>query len=247
MRSFAGSGVSFSQAVLFSATSPLDSKTGIADTPRMIPRSLSLLPIFAVALAMTIAFGCNPSSTPAGALAPTPTGQPPVAEPQDNEPPAPSIDLAAHCHASAEPTTEMPFVVLEVIGGISLEATEEQVRAAFGEPASISVPTANAVAGGLDTSWLYPDRGLTLTFWRMDQQSAPSVSIMELRGSSSEKTIFGIGIGSTVAEVESAYADCLNREDGNAEMLVAGSVYGGVMFEIEAGVVKSIFVGAGAE
>ncbi|MFB6320805.1 hypothetical protein [Saccharicrinis sp. FJH54] len=61
------------------------------------------------------------------------------------------------------------------------------------------------------------------------------------------KTSKGISIGSNYQKVEQAYKDYLNSNFSNAETLVAGSIYGGVIFSFENGEVKSIFIGASAE
>lgn len=61
------------------------------------------------------------------------------------------------------------------------------------------------------------------------------------------KTNKGISIGSNYKEVEQAYKDYLNPDFSNSTSLVAGSIYGGLIFSFENGKVKSIFLGASAE
>jgi hypothetical protein len=61
------------------------------------------------------------------------------------------------------------------------------------------------------------------------------------------RTSKGISIGSSYQEVEQAYKDYMNPEFSNRESIVAGSIYGGVVFSFEKGKVKSVFVGAASE
>ena len=60
------------------------------------------------------------------------------------------------------------------------------------------------------------------------------------------KTKQGIGIGSSVKEVQAAYPNQLNPAVNDTK-LVAGTVYGGIIFGLDGGVVSSIFIGAAAE
>jgi hypothetical protein len=61
-------------------------------------------------------------------------------------------------------------------------------------------------------------------------------------------TARGVRLGSSEAEVKIAYGREFNAEESRAgETFVAGSVYGGVIFEVEKGKVVGIFIGAAAE
>lgn len=61
-------------------------------------------------------------------------------------------------------------------------------------------------------------------------------------------TAAGIRIGSLEADVQEAYAEVRDAENSESgKIFVAGSIYGGIMFEFTAGVVTRIFFGAGAE
>lgn len=61
-------------------------------------------------------------------------------------------------------------------------------------------------------------------------------------------TAGGIRLGSTESEVIKTYRRHYNKEDSAAgSLVVAGSIYGGVTFEISKGKVSQIFIGASAE
>jgi hypothetical protein len=57
----------------------------------------------------------------------------------------------------------------------------------------------------------------------------------------------GIRIGSTEQEVKKVYKKDWNREDSSQDSFVAGSVYGGIIFQFHNGKVNQIFLGAAAE
>jgi hypothetical protein len=61
-------------------------------------------------------------------------------------------------------------------------------------------------------------------------------------------TARGIKIGSSEDDVKNAYAkEKANESSADGKSFTAGSIYGGVMFEIAEGKVSQIFIGAGAE
>jgi hypothetical protein len=61
------------------------------------------------------------------------------------------------------------------------------------------------------------------------------------------KTKRNIGIGNSTEEVQIAYKDLINSKSMNNKTIIAGTIYGGVIFKIEKNIVKSIFIGAGGE
>jgi len=65
---------------------------------------------------------------------------------------------------------------------------------------------------------------------------------------SRKKTSRGIGIGSLQKEVLEAYGAEFNREESLLpDTIIAGSVFGGLVFTMKDGRVESIFIGAAAE
>lgn len=105
------------------------------------------------------------------------------------------------------------------------DATGEHVQSWDSETCGVELSMASEQAGGPKVV-----RAVTIT--------APSTL----------KTLRGIGIGSSEADVVSAYRDL--RDDGasvKGESFVAGSIYGGLIFELHDGKVASVFLGAAAE
>jgi hypothetical protein len=58
----------------------------------------------------------------------------------------------------------------------------------------------------------------------------------------------GIKLGSSAADVQAAYKDLINPGDSHpGEKIVCGTVYGGIIFDLQNDAVSSIFIGAAAE
>jgi hypothetical protein len=96
--------------------------------------------------------------------------------------------------------------------------------------------------------WQYPKEGVTLSMVSEKKGGPQSLERITITSPSRLRTQRGIGIGSTEAEVNAAYGRFRNAGDSRAgELLVAGSVFGGVMFDFQQGRVSRIFIGAAAE
>ncbi|HEY6529204.1 MAG TPA: hypothetical protein VIZ65_10960 [Cellvibrionaceae bacterium] len=102
--------------------------------------------------------------------------------------------------------------------------------------------------GAWHQAWSAKGCGLTLSFSAQDKKSPLRLSDMEIIAPSQLKTERGVGIGSTEAQVRTQYIGQINTEESVAQKtLVLGSMYGGVIFELNKGSVQRIFVGASAE
>ena len=102
--------------------------------------------------------------------------------------------------------------------------------------------------GDYHQAWAAPACGLTLDLSATESSGSQTLTAITLTRPSSWKTARGIGIGSTEAEVMTAYGRDRNAEESQVGSLsVAGSVYGGLLFTFEAGRVTQIFLGAAAE
>jgi hypothetical protein len=71
--------------------------------------------------------------------------------------------------------------------------------------------------------------------------------MIEIKNPCDFKTSKNIFIGSSYKEVMSAYKKYYSEEFSSPDTFVAGSIYGGVMFNFARGKVESIIIGAVAE
>ncbi|HEY5536714.1 MAG TPA: hypothetical protein VIL99_17500 [Ignavibacteria bacterium] len=118
----------------------------------------------------------------------------------------------------------------------------------FGEPEEKSKWIYWGADDSEHQSWYYRSQGLEIDFVK-DDSKTQFVSSVNISIPSNLKTSKGIGIGSTQDEVLNAYRNDINKEESKIDegMIVAGSVYGGLIFEIKNSKVSSIFIGASAE
>ena len=132
----------------------------------------------------------------------------------------------------------------EAVGFLKIGLAAAEVLAGLGEPADKS-PIRIWGADGLEhQKWRYPAKGIEFDMVKRD--GAFLVNMISITTPCEYKTKQGIGIGSSVKEVQAAYPNQLNPAVNDTK-LVAGTVYGGIIFGLDGGVVSSIFIGAAAE
>jgi len=94
----------------------------------------------------------------------------------------------------------------------------------------------------------FKSAGITLSLVSKSKGSAQSVESITAVAPCRLATAAGIRLGSTESEVIKAYRRHHNKEDSTpGTLVVAGSIYGGITFEIKSGKVSQIFIGASAE
>jgi hypothetical protein len=132
----------------------------------------------------------------------------------------------------------------EAVGFLKIGLAAAEVLAGLGEPADKS-PIRIWGADGLEhQKWRYPAKGIEFDMVKRD--GAFLVNMISITTPCEYKTKQGIGIGSSAKEVQAAYPNQLNPAVNDTK-LVAGTVYGGIIFGMEGGAVSSIFIGAAAE
>ena len=132
----------------------------------------------------------------------------------------------------------------EAVGFLKIGLAASEVLAGLGEPTDKS-PSRIWGADGLEhQKWRYPAKGIEFDMVKRD--GAFLVNMISITTPCDYKTKQGIGIGSPAKEVQAAYPNQLNPAV-NGTKLVAGTVYGGIIFGLDGGVVSSIFIGAAAE
>jgi hypothetical protein len=125
---------------------------------------------------------------------------------------------------------------------------DKDVIKKLGEPEEKSEALVWGADGLEHQTWYYKAKGIELDFIR-DEDNNQTVKSIRISSPCSLKTSRNIGIDSTKKEVLDAYKNEINQEDSSKDLssIVAGTVYGGVIFHLENDRVSSFFVGAAAE
>jgi hypothetical protein len=99
--------------------------------------------------------------------------------------------------------------------------------------------------------WEYPKLGISLGLAADTKKGAQTINTLSISAPCAYKTKRGMGLGSTLDELKSAYQNAMSKDDlarNDPEgSYIAGSVYGGISFQLKGGKVASIFMGAMAE
>lgn len=136
----------------------------------------------------------------------------------------------------------------ESLGPIRLGLSEAQVKVKLPVEPVISPEVLEEATGSYIQTWDFAGMGIELSMGTYEAGGAKEVYSIDLTSPSTFKTARSIGIDSTEAEVEKAYADEKNVAGSRpGELFVAGSIYGGLLFNFTDGKVSSIFIGAAAE
>jgi hypothetical protein len=136
----------------------------------------------------------------------------------------------------------------EQIGKLHIGLSETEVRQIIpGKPIRGAEKWWGA-DGQYHQEWQYPDDGITLGMVSKKKGGLKSIESLTITSPSILQTQRGIRIGSPEAEVVKAYGRFQNAEESKpGELFVAGSIFGGVMFDFQQGRVNRIFIGAAAE
>lgn len=145
--------------------------------------------------------------------------------------------------------TKAGFALMEKdgAGALRLGVSEAEVLALFSDPDEKSAANIWGADGLEHQDWHYVQRGIELNMIK-NKDGRQVVNRILIKSPCDLKTKRGIGIGSTVPEVQNAYKDEINPQDSKVSAkLIAGTIYGGIIFSLKDGIVSSIFIGAAAE
>jgi len=141
----------------------------------------------------------------------------------------------------------------ERLGPLRLGLPAGEVLKVLGKPDEQSERSVWAADGAEHQTWRYAARGIVLGMIAEDEGSRQQIDRITVSDPCRYRTTRGIGIGSSRGEVLEAYRNEIapgsgDREEGSRDgMVVAGSLYGGVVFTITRDKVAAVFLGAGAE
>ncbi len=134
----------------------------------------------------------------------------------------------------------------ESLGELKQGLTIKKVIELLGEPEKKSKLEMDQADGANHQQLNYTKKGIEID--AVEQPGAGIiVSMITIASPCSLKTKKNIGIGSTAEEVKSAYADAIDPAETNADAIIAGSVYGGIIFSLKNNKVQTIFIGAAGE
>ena len=148
----------------------------------------------------------------------------------------------------ADKQSESGFELLrtESLGKLKLELGTRKIKKLFGEPEEKTKSEIWEVDGEYHQDWKYRTKGIELNF-KGKSDSTRTVEMITIIKPCELKTKKLIGIGSEYDKVQSAYLNNIDQSASNAETIVVGTVYGGLVFNFENNKVTSIFIGASAE
>ena len=156
-----------------------------------------------------------------------------------------------YCQDDSKKETEISEISLEqkeLLFVLNNALKDFEIIKMFGEPEEKSESSLWGADGFEHQTWYFKSQGLEIDFIK-DATKTQIVNSINISSPATLKTSKEIGIESTKNDVLIAYKNEINEEESKIDkgMIVAGSIYGGVIFKINNGKVKSIFIGASAE
>jgi hypothetical protein len=142
---------------------------------------------------------------------------------------------------------EFSLMRKERIGSLRIGLSEAKVNQIMNCNLKREPEQFSQVDGAYHQEWKYANCGIVLVMVSDRQNASKSIYSISTSSPSRLSTKRGIRIGSTKTAVIKAYKSEWNRGDGGSENFVAGSIYGGLIFQFENGKVSQIFLGAAAE
>lgn len=140
----------------------------------------------------------------------------------------------------------------EKFGDLKLSLTADEAIKIIGNPSMKTEEEYWGADGGHHSNWVYKSQGITLGMNRIEDHPDSKyhnklVDRITITAPSDLKTLKGIGIGSSLDEVKIGYQRTMENTEMEEGWLIAGTIYGGLMFKIENEQVVEIFLGASAE
>lgn len=152
-----------------------------------------------------------------------------------------------HALDAADDAKTVAMLKSENLGGLKLDLAEKAVLEKLGKPEKQGKVVLQGADGMYVQDWSYPSQGLSLTMSSSKKNVAKTIASFSASAGSKLATAKGIAVGSPVSAVRKAYGAFENKEESKPATFVAGSIYGGILFDIKGGKVSRIFFGAAAE
>jgi hypothetical protein len=143
--------------------------------------------------------------------------------------------------------SEFSLLQKERIGNLRIGLSAEKIKRTINCTPKRGPENLWAADGAYHQEWQYRNCGITLGMVSDRKGGRKSIESITLTSPSYLSTKRGIRIGSSERAVKKAYKAEWNRENSKSEFFVAGSIYGGLIFQFQNGKVSRIFLGAAAE
>lgn len=210
-------------------------------------------------LLMSAALGCGGSSKPAAK--PEPESEPVTepsglaeGEPNGAAPPADPSDGGADMGVAEDPDDEnsprvksaMALLAEEDLGGLKPGIDAKAAEKILGKASKKGKAEEEGATGDIVAAWDWKKAGVSIVF--TDAKKKPVARTITLGAGAKLKTKEGVGIGSTLEELDAAYSSVRRPADGDAESsYVVGTMYAGMVFELKDRTVTSVTWGTLAE
>ena len=152
-----------------------------------------------------------------------------------------------HALDAADDAKTAAMLKSENLGGLKLDLSEKAVLEKLGKPEKQGKVVLQGADDMYVQEWSYPSKGLRLIMKSPKKSGPKTLASFTASAPCKLATAKGITIGSPRSAVRKAYGAFENKEEGNADMFIAGSIYGGILFDFSGGKVSRIFCGAAAE
>ncbi len=142
---------------------------------------------------------------------------------------------------------EFSLLKTERIGNLRIGLSEAKVKQTINCQLNREPEQFWGADGAYHQKWKYANCGITLGMVSEKKGATKSIESITISNPSRLSTQRGIRIGNSKKAVVKAYKSEWNRESNESESFVAGSIYGGLIFQFQNGKVSRIFLGAAAE
>jgi hypothetical protein len=131
------------------------------------------------------------------------------------------------------------------IGGLALGAPASLAIHRLGRPITQESPTYEGATGGYVSAWTFRG-GVSLLMMAGAPRGPYTVRSIEVTAPSRWKTVEGIGIGNSLAEVKARFGTYVTppTKDSPPTSWLVGSIYGGLLLTVEHDSVTRMFLGA---
>lgn len=132
-------------------------------------------------------------------------------------------------------------------GWLKLGLNQSEVLHKLGPPDEKSTEDFWGAIGTYVEKWNYNSKGITLQMDSENKGGNKKVLMITVSKSNKMKTVKMVGINSNRDLIIEKYGAAINDGYSSKKEIVVGSIYGGIIFELEDDKVKTIFIGAKAE